>query len=283
MQIAVIAVPYDCGRRSEGVGLGPAKLLEAGLANQLREAGHTVREASVEMPLKTAAHELARVTAVQRELAALVRQAVDAGELPIVLAGNCSTVVGTIAARQEDTAIIWFDAHPDFHTADTTTSGMVDGMALSLATGRALNNLTASVPGFRPVDEHRVILVGTRDLDPPEAAALAASPVRRVAVDAAPSGVAAAIRDLGGSHVSVYIHLDLDVLEPSVARANRYAVPGGLLPAALVATLDAIAKSARVYALAVTGYEPDWDTEGTVRIAALNAVKAVVPRPDAAE
>src|SRR5262245_9385787 len=168
MRIALIAVPYDAGRRSVGVGLGPGRLLNAGVVNQLRGAGHDVREATVELPHDIATHEMARVVAIQRELGHAVREAVAADELPIVLAGNCSTAVGTLAARPAETIVVWFDAHADFNTADTTVTGMLDGLALSMVTGRALRNMTTSVEGFVPVEESRVILVGARDLDAAE-------------------------------------------------------------------------------------------------------------------
>lgn len=283
MRIVIIAVPYDAGRRSEGVGLGPARLLDAGVANGLRGLGHDVREVAVELPLDTSTHELARTTAVQRELAREVHEAVSRGELPIVLAGNCSTAVGTLAARPPATGVIWLDAHADFNTAETTTTGMVDGLALSMVTGRALRNMTAGVGGFIPVDESRVVLVGARDLDPPEEAALASSPIRRVSAEGAPTSIAAAVRALGQPAPAVYVHLDLDVLDPVHARANRYDTAGGLSPTALVKTLTEIVEVAPLYAFAITAYDPAWDCDGRAKRAAIDALNAVVPRPDAAE
>lgn len=280
MEIAVIAVPYDAGRRSVGVGLGPARLLEAGLANQLREAGHSVRETTVELPDDTASHELARIAAIQRELGHAVRTAVDRAELPIILAGNCSTAVGTLAAAPEAIAVVWFDAHGDFNTAETTTTGMVDGLALSMVTGRALCNLTAAVAGFVPVDERRVVLVGARDLDPPEEKALASSGITRLGVDNAPHLIRHALRAMTPPAQHVYVHLDLDVLDPACARANRYDVPGGLTPAVLVQTLIGITDVATVYALAITAYDPVWDRDGATERAAIQAANALVPHPD---
>jgi len=280
MEIAVIAVPYDAGRRSVGVGLGPARLLEAGLAHQLRDAGHEVRETTVELPVATAAHELARIAAIQRELADAVRTAVDRAELPIVLAGNCSTAVGTLAAAPEATAVVWFDAHGDYNTAETTTTGMVDGLALSMVTGRALCNLAAGVKGFAAIDERRVVLVGARDLDPPEEQALASSQVTRLAADDASGRVAGVLRQMRPPARLVYVHLDLDVLDPAHARANQYGVPGGLTPASLVKTLAAIADVAAIYALAITAYDPECDTDGATQRTAFQAIHALVPRPD---
>ena len=279
MRIALLAVPYDSGRRSAGVGLGPGRLLDAGVAHQLREAGHEVREATVELPHDVSAHEMARVVAIQRELARAVREAVAGGEMPVVLAGNCSTAVGTLAARPDDSVVVWFDAHADFNTAETTVTGMVDGLALSMVTGRALRGMTAHVQGFVPVDESRVILVGARDLDPAEASALESSALTRVSAERAPSAIAGAVRAIG-SMAPVYIHLDLDVLDPLCARANQYDAPGGLSPQALVATLAQIVEVAPVHAVAITAYDPAWDAGGRTLRAAFDALNALVPRPD---
>jgi arginase len=276
MRIAVLTVPYDAGRLRTGVGLGPSRLLEAGLTNTLREFGHEVREDAVDLPEPTPPHEMARIVAAQRELARLVTQAVTDGELPIVLAGNCSSAVGTLAAAPPDVAVVWFDAHADFNTAETTTTGMLDGLALSMVTGRALRGLTSTVSGFVPVREDRVVLVGARDLDPPEEDALGRSPVRRVAAGEAESRMTGALRELGDPAPPVYVHLDLDVLDPASARANQYAAPDGLSPSALCHALTAIAGTAPLYAFAITAYDPSWDDDGWTRRAAIEALGALV-------
>ena len=283
MRIALLAVPYDAGRRSSGVGLGPGRLLDAGVANQLRDAGHDVREATIELPHDVSQHEMARTVAIQRELGRAVREAVAADELPVVLAGNCSTAVGTLAARPAGSVVIWFDAHADFNTADTTITGMLDGLALSMVTGRAIQTMTASVQGFIPVDESHVILVGARDLDAAEEAALAASPIARVSADTAASHIADALRAIARPSAPVYLHLDLDVLEPTLARANRYAAPGGLSPESLVATLQQIVDVAPVHAVAITAYDPAWDANGRTLRTAFDALGVLAPRLDGGE
>jgi arginase len=280
MRLALLAVPYDSGRRSVGVGLGPARLLEAGIANHLREAGHDVRESTVELPHDVTKHEMARTVAIQRELGRAVREAVAAGELPIVLAGNCSTAVGTLAARPEASAVVWFDAHADFNTADTTITGMLDGLALSMVTGRALQAMTGSVQGFIPVRAEDVILVGARDLDPAEVAALDGSPVARVSTADAPGKIAAVLRSKGRPVPPVYVHIDLDVLDARQARANQYDPPGGLSPDALVRTLGELIAVAPLHAVALTAYDPSWDANGRTLRVAFDALTALLPRPD---
>ncbi|MGQ0736291.1 MAG: arginase family protein [Acidobacteriota bacterium] len=278
MRIVLIAVPYDAGRRRVGVGMGPGRLIDAGLANQLRDDGYDVREVTLEMPPSTSPHEMARVVAMQREVAHAVREALDGDELPIVLAGNCSVAVGALAGRPDDIAVLWFDAHADFNTADTTVSGMLDGMALSMVTGRALSGLTASVEGFSPVDDGRVVLVGARDLDPAEHAALERSRIQRIGSQHTAVQTCEALRALGRPLPPVYLHLDLDVIDPAHARANQFAAPDGLTPQTLLSTLAGVANLVRLHAVAVTAYDPAWDEDGRARQAALDAIGAIAPR-----
>jgi arginase len=277
MKISILAVPYEAGQRSVGVGLGPARLLEAGLANELRELGHEVHQTTIDLPVHAPPHELAKVVALQRLLADAVQRALAADEFPIILAGNCSSAVGTLAARPRDAAVLWFDAHGDFNTADTTTSGMLDGMALAMATGRCLAAMAATVPGFSPVDETRVFLVGARDLDPGEQKLLAESRVRQIAATDARS-IATALRTADHAVPQVYVHLDLDVLDPASARANRFAVPGGIAAQDLPRIVESIGATAHIFALAVTAYDPEWDKDGRACKAAIRAVKAALPR-----
>ena len=283
VKIVVIAVPYDAGHRSVGVGLGPARLLEAGVANELRAGGHDVRVVTIEIPPNLPRHELARTVAAARVLAGEIAIAHAHDELPIVLAGNCSTAVGTLAGCPRDTAVVWFDAHADLNTAETTTSGMLDGLALSMVLGRALRGLTSSIEGFAPLGAGRVTLVGARDLDPPERALLEAGDVGHVPAQGAPSGVDTRLRALGSPPPPVYIHLDLDVIDPAHARANQYAAPDGLTPSALIRTLGTIVSTAPLYALAITAYDPMWDRDGRMRQVAIDAVNAVVPRSTTSE
>jgi arginase len=128
-----------------------------------------------------------------------------------------------------------------------------------------------------------VTLVGARDLDPPEQALLAAGPVSAVQADAAMEGIAHRLRGLGSPPPPVYIHLDLDVIDPGHARANQYAAPAGLTPSNLLRALGAIVSMSPLYALAVTAYDPQWDPDGRMRQVALDAINAVVPRSTTSE
>src|SRR2546423_13798265 len=101
-----------------------------------------------------------------RMLSTAVRETREASRFPIVLAGNCNTAVGTLAGLgAESTGVAWFDAHGDFNTPETTTSGFLDGTAVAIITGRCWTQLACTVPEFAPIADERVCLIGTREVD----------------------------------------------------------------------------------------------------------------------
>ena len=111
-----------------------------------------------------------------------------------------SHLVGTLGGLGTGpTGVRWFDAHGDFNTPESTLGGFLDGMALAIATGRCWIGLAATVPGFTPVAEENVVLVGARDLDPAEGELLRASRVQHLPSDAPTSRIASAIEVRGRS------------------------------------------------------------------------------------
>src|SRR5215208_5665127 len=159
------------------------------------------------------AFELDRLVAEQ------VREAVAEGAFPLVLSGNCNTAVGTIAGLDAaDLGVVWFDAHADFNTPETTTTGFTDGMGLAVAVGHCWKETARGVPGFTPVFERDVVLAGVRAMEPAEEERLAASDVSVVGADRigleGPGALEEALDRLEDRIGKVYVHLDLDVLDP---------------------------------------------------------------------
>ena len=264
MRIAILAAPYDTGRRDHRMGLGPGRLLERGLDRMLRERGHDVTTDWLDVPAAPAG-DVRHAFDLSATLARRVSAAAATGAFPLVLAGNCGVTVGALAGvGAADTAVVWFDAHGDLNTPDTSPSGYLDGMSVAVLTGRCWRPLTATIPGFTAVPDERVVLVGVRDLDPPEAELLRASAVRRVAPDLA--GLEDA---LPSSARRAYLHIDLDVLDPSEGRANQFAVTGGLAVPALQSAVRRIAARAAIAGASFTAYDPAVDSDGRVAGAAL--------------
>jgi arginase len=280
MDLHLFSVPYDTARRGERMGAGPERLLRSGAGERLRATGHRVRVEEVTPPPDGAfAGEISTAFALQRAVAAAVQRAVADGRFPIVLAGNCNAAaIGTLAGiGARDVGVLWFDSHGDFNTPETTTGGFLDGMALAIATGRCWRQLAAQVPGFVPVDEGSVVLLGTRDLDPLEACALAESRVTVLSPDDVRAELASVLGRLRARVRDVYIHLDLDVLDPDTdGRANALAAPDGLTLDEILSALRLIGGRFRIRGAGVTAYDPAYDADGRVAAAALALLQAIV-------
>src|SRR5690242_19919163 len=152
MKIQFLLVPYDSGRREWRMGRGPSFLLRHGVGIGIRALGHEVdaeyvEPGGIERPNPPASTEIATTFSLYREVAVRAREARSNGALPIVLGGNCGVTLGAIA-DQSDVGVLWLDAHADFNTPETTTSGFLDGMALAVLTGRCWRTMASSIPGF---------------------------------------------------------------------------------------------------------------------------------------
>ena len=270
MHIHTILVPYDSGHRGARMGRGPLHFGEHGVSHRLRGCGHQVSEVTIDVPAAFPT-EVGTSFAVYRSLSEQVRAVVAGSAFPLVLAGNCGSSLGTVsgvraASPNDDSAIgvIWLDAHADFNTPETTTSGFLDGTVLAALTGRGWSALTASIPGFRPVPDPHVVLVGARDFDTGEEQLLASSLVTRVEAarmraDGARAALDPALTELA-RHVSrVYLHIDLDVHDPAEAQANQYAVPGGLAAGTVRELVRVVGGRFSIVAAALTAYDPTYD------------------------
>jgi arginase len=266
--VTLITAPYELGRAGVGLGTGVPVLADA-----LAGDGVEVVPADPEEPFT---NEVAASFAVTRAVAARVRGAVHTGRLPVVLAGNCNNAaVGAVAGlgTPPDLGVVWFDAHPDFQTDDTTTSGFFDGMALSLVTGTGWAALRATVDGLRAVPEEHVVHAFAHDMEAPEEERLDSSRVRRVRPG---EELEPALDELAERVSEVYLHVDLDVLDPSVGRANRYAAANGPDVDVLEHAIEQIGRRFRIRAAALTAYEPAEDPEAAIPAAALRIFSRIV-------
>ena len=260
--VTLIEVPYHLGRRDEVLGLGPRPLAEA-----IGGVSVVVERAA---PLR---NEVGASFDVIRGVAYAVRETIEAGRFPLVLAGNCNTSLGTVAGIGRDVGVVWFDAHADFNTPETTPTGFFDGFGLAMLTGSGWATLRETVDGVRTVPERNVVLAGARDLDPREEERLAASEVLRA--DA--STLDAALSELRARVDAVYVHVDFDVLDPSEAIANDLAVEGGFTAAELEQAFDSIAAQFEIPAAAFTAYDPRFDEAGRLPRIAARLARRLVP------
>ncbi len=277
MRVSLILVPYDSGLRGERLGAGPERVLDAGLERRLAAAGHQSRVQVAEAPAGSWQAEIGTAFALARAVAELVRDARAGGAFPLVLSGNCGpAALGATAGLGGPPAVAWFDAHGDFNTPETTVGGFLDGMCLATLTGHCWTQLAAGIPGFQPVPETSVALIGARDLDPLEAAALERSAIRRIGVGQLRGHLPGALAALQGAVPSVYLHLDLDVLDPSEGRVNPYAAPHGPKRAEIEWAMGAIGAALPLHAASLTAYDPGSDVDGRVSEAAVSLAAVLV-------
>jgi arginase len=264
MPVDLITVPYDSSVRDARMGAGPTHFLANGAAERLRGVADSVRETGVEAGPGFRA-EIATAFDLARATAFAVRAARGHGGFPLVLAGNCAASLGVLASLPAaTTGIVWLDAHGDLNTPETTRSGFLDGMALSIALGRCWTAMAGSVHGFAPVAEENVLLVGARDLDPSERAYLERSRVRLLAPDEARGGDALtdALDALAQRVGHIYLHVDLDVHDPAEGAANAFAAPGGLTADEVRRVVREAAARIPIAAAAITAYDPEADEDG---------------------
>jgi arginase family enzyme len=214
--------------RTAGAGAGAealARALDGAVAGEPGEPA--VRDWSEDLPAARPVLEAA---------AAAVRDALDAGALPVLTASDCSICIATlpeVVLHEPGVHVAWIDAHGDFNTPGSTPSGFLGGMCLAASCGRWD---AEGWPGT--LDPSRVHFLGVRDLDPGEEAEVVAA------------GVSAEIPD----GVPLYVHLDTDVLDPSVMAA-QFPVPDGWDERRLRAQLAELAAGCRIVGVEVTALE----------------------------
>jgi arginase len=273
MRITIVCVPYQVDVTRWGSARGPQAFLDHGLKQRLEERGHRVAS-PVWMELPTSERTRDTVTnlgRIARRTAAAVHAALQEEQgFALVLEGDCTHAVGAIgglAQTEGNPGVVWFDAHGDLHTMQTTTSGFLGGMPYAVALGWDLQDwrLAAGLePALRP---EAAVLVGGCDLDQAEIAALERSPILHVQTETLMRSDVAermqtALRPRTIEARAWYLHLDLDVGGPEVC-------PGGLTPAPswppaghLLAAAGATARTLPIKVASLAVYNPSADTDG---------------------
>jgi arginase len=265
MRVKFILVPYDSGKYEMGMGKGPGKILSNGLENQLIRAGHEVITQKIIHEHQESQTDIQSAFRINSMLSRTVAETIGADIFPIILAGNCISSVGILSGIHDmQTSVIWLDAHGDYNTPETTTSGYLDGMALSIACGKCWRNLSSIDPLYQVVPEDQVVLLGVRDIDPEEVKALKQSRIRLVPPDSFRSKNYTLPEMKRDSLKKLHIHFDADVIDESIGKANQFAVPNGLLPYEIKNIFRWSAANFNIQALAVTAYSPDYDGAGSI-------------------
>ena len=307
-KIAVIGAPTSAAALQAGHERAPAALRAAGLIAQLEQAGYEVTDlgdCATQVFQPDDEHPRARnvsgVLAALNELRPRVEQAVKSGALPLVLGGDCSIALATLAGLRRyfrSLSLVWMDRDADLNIPATTPSGCLDGMVVSHIVGRGAAELVRFWSELPLVREPDVVLFGTDRLDPPEEEFLSRSPIRHYpAADVLRQGAAvatqAALERVHATSREFLLHLDVDVISADDFRATNYAATGGLRLVDVRAALGVFARRKTLAALEVTVYNPELDPDGSAaqllvellvgalaeRLEALAAAEAAAPAP----
>lgn len=271
---------------------GQVHLLEAGIVTEGRFAGSAAAPAAlsgavaerigpakrVRIPFNPRDRWLSAAREACRTLADAITQTLAAGATAVILGGECTLVAGSISgalAHERDLSLAYFDAHGDFNTLATTPSHYVGGMCLAHVCGRTVAPLLW--PGVRTLTDDRVALVGARSLDAGEARNLDLSRLRRIAFDRehpdAPGLLAFA------RHAQLWLHIDLDVVDPAEMPAVVIPEEGGPSLAALAEVLRQLAAVSTIRGIEICGYDPTKDGQGRLAGPIAGLIAAAVGAP----
>lgn len=276
-RIAIIGAPLDLGAGRRGVDMGPSAVRVAGLGRRLAALGYDVTDLgnipaaqpeSVDNAGPSDARYLPQIAASCERLGELVAQALADGKTPLVLGGDHSIAVGTVAGVSRfyrksaaKIGLLWIDAHADMNTPQSSPTGNVHGMPLACCVGVGPDSL-AGMFGFSPkVDPSNVALVGIRDVDPLERGTVRDTGVRaftmrdidergmRPVMDEA---IAIATSGTSGFHLSV----DMDFVDPEYAPGVGTPVRGGATYREAHLAMEVICDSGRMVSMEVVEVNP---------------------------
>jgi arginase len=283
VEIAIIGAPVDLGADRRGVDMGPSAIRYAGLEDALGRLGYAVTDTgNVASPVAeatdTGATNLKYLEPIVRmceTLADVVSDAIDAGQFPLVLGGDHSLSLGSVAgvARRRSIGIVWIDAHGDFNTDRTSPSGNIHGMVLAALAGYGDSRLTG-IGGISPkVRAENIALVGIRDIDPGERqllleAGVHAFTMHEIDREGLPAVMEDAIARASDGVDSLHVSLDLDAVDPRQAPGVGTPVFGGLSYRETHLALEMLASTGSLGSMDVVEVNPILDDHNeTARLA----------------
>ena len=193
-----------------------------------------------------------RMSVLHQSLAKAVEEICVEGKMPVSIAGDCCAAIAMLAGLRRavlNPLLIWFDAHGDFNTWDTSPSGFLGGMPLAMLVGRGEQTLLEALD-LDPIEEERVILTDGRDLDPGESLLVARSSVTHLQNPLE-------LMEYSFSDHPLWIHFDTDVLDPEDVPAQNYPAPGGIRKEQLREVFQYLANTGLICGISLSSWAPD--------------------------
>lgn len=291
VKVDVIKNPYSGARNVPELSINPDYIHAAGLERFIHEWGGELIRPIQDIRLTDAQEKQYgpwnRMALANSNFAATVREGLQDNLLTVGLEANCNDLLGMLAGLKYDAAgnaqrvgLIFIDAHGDFNIPETTLSGMLGGMPVAIAAGHALHNLRKTVGLTEPLPMSHIIWGGVRDLDPLEADRFREYEVQQFSVQD--------IRELS-EHLRnelnalaervdvIYVHIDMDVLDPAEVNGHPLTVPDGPTSADLAQAMTLMFQNPKAVALGIASTPAgSFDPDGSSRQAALNLIEGAI-------
>ncbi len=289
--VSLVKMPYRGERNLPDLSDSPDYLEQGGIQRLLEQQGCRVKPVStvaLTPEEKKAYGEWNRLGLANEHLARIVAADRKEGHLPVGLLANCSALMGMLGGLQRSgptsrplrVGLVFIDAHADFNTPETTLSGMLGGMPVAVSAGLCLTRLRLR-SGLDPaLSERHIVLAGVRDTDPLEQDLLDRSAIELLSVEdirARSASLDRQMKRLSDLTDVIYVHVDMDVLDPKEVAGHPLTVPNGPTSLELGAALTEMFRHEKAAAFGVASTPSgDHDRDGLSRKAAYNLILAAV-------
>jgi arginase len=278
VNLYLVSVPYRYDEPNQGLGAGPTGLIEAGLEKAVGAQGLSIREtltAHLDPAAKEEGRTAVNIGTLGASTAGLLQRALTAGCPALVLTGDDTAAVGVVSGMQlaygadARIGVIWLDAHGDFNTPETSYSGILAGMSLSIIAGLSGPNWRRAARMGVPVPTSRILLAGVRELDEKEEALIRATDVQIITAADLIAGddFPRAVQRLASDCDAIVLHLDVDLLDPHLVPSTTTPSENGLDLGVAARTVRAVLETGKVAVWTICNVNPGGGSRGKRSIA----------------
>jgi arginase len=291
VKVDVIKNPYGGARNSPELSTNPDYIHAAGLERLIGEWGgeliRPIQDIRLNAEQERQYGEWNRMALANANFADVVREGLQDDLITIGLEANCNDLLGMLSGLKYDSdgnarrvGLVFIDAHGDFNTPETTLSGMLGGMPVAIAAGHALHNIRKTTGLAEPLPMSDIVWGGVRDLDPLEADRFTEYEVQQFSVQDVrelSANLKKQMDDLADRVDVVYVHIDMDVLDPAEVPGHSLAVADGPSSKDLAAAMTMMFENPKTVALGIAS-TPSFslDPDGVSRQAALNLIEGAI-------
>lgn len=281
--VRILDAPIDLGASKHGSDLGPAAIKISGLKARLESMGHKVSTTDVCSAILMADKKdigrenvkfLDAIVLATTQLGRAVRETLEGGAFPLILGGDHSVALGSIAGaalwareRKRRLGVLYVDAHGDFNTSTTTKTGNIHGQCLAASAGLGESALVNLLEVGKKIDSKDICLFGVRDLDPLEKDLLKESGVKVLSISAIDKkgfqNALGEVRDFLSGFDAIHVSFDMDSLDPAVAPGTGIRVPAGLTAREALALMEEVSELGRLVSAEFVEVNPALDIRST--------------------